>query len=106
MLPPAPQEKILTKQDIEEGLVALSAALRVQGPVLGFQLPIRAVVVGGAIAVLKFYTRTTTHDVDFALDANLIQLADGVTLSGEQGERTLDKFWFNPAMSFYLNAPA
>lgn len=94
------------------GLVALSNALKSHGPSLGLQLPIRAVVAGGAIAVLKFGARISTHDVDFALDANQIelenaiqQLADHVTIqlcAGDQ-DSTLGKFWFNPAMSYYLN---
>lgn len=72
--------------------MALSEALRVQGPELGLQLPIRAVVAGGAVAVLKFGGRTITQDVDFALDANQVDLedaiqriADGITLYNTTG---------------------
>lgn len=92
--------------------MALSEALRVQGPELGLQLPIRAVVAGGAVAVLKFGGRTITQDVDFALDANQVDLedaiqriADGITLynTSDGPEQSLFKYWFNPAMSFYLN---
>lgn len=97
------------------GLVALSDALRIQAPQLGLQLPIRAVVAGGAIAVVKFGTRTSTHDVDFGLGANQIklenliqQIADGVSAPAADGVRAhnLFNFWFNPAFSFYLNGPA
>lgn len=99
------------------GLVALSDALRVRAPQLGLQLPIRAVVAGGVVAVVKFGARTNTHDVDFALNAgqidleNLIQrVADEVSeaphpTDGVQ-EHNLFKYWFNPAMSYYLNGPA
>lgn len=38
--------------------------------------PIRIMVTGGAVSVLKFQSRATTHDVDFLLDPNVDAAAD------------------------------
>ncbi|KAI0645652.1 hypothetical protein C8Q79DRAFT_1010588 [Trametes meyenii] len=62
--------------------------------------PVRAIVAGGA----------STLDVDFAVDAGQAALEDAPTKPAASdrvrrpaGDIDLGHYWFNPAMSFYLN---
>ncbi len=96
------------------GLNALSDAIGENYESLGLTqdaLPIRAMVAGGALAVLKFGTRTSTLDVDFALDApqgaleeSLVKLAATNAVRRVNGpDGDLGHYWFNPAVRFYAH---
>ncbi|EIW63381.1 uncharacterized protein TRAVEDRAFT_56410 [Trametes versicolor FP-101664 SS1] len=107
-------EKRLGKAEIEAGLHALSDAIGTNIASLGLTqdaLPIRAMVAGGALAVLKFNTRASTLDVDFALDASQGALEESlVRLAATDAVRRvndgdLGHYWFNPAVRFYAHMP-
>ncbi|THH20983.1 hypothetical protein EW146_g479 [Bondarzewia mesenterica] len=96
------RKDIFTATELVEGLDMISSELvaAVSSSGLQIDLPLRIMVAGGAVSVLKYKTRETTRDVDFyhpSADVRKILLKLGKSVADAKNWEGAF-YWFNEAL--------
>ncbi|KHN95250.1 uncharacterized protein MAM_06961 [Metarhizium album ARSEF 1941] len=107
-MPTDRQGRMLTKNDIMDGLSELDVAFEA-AELLMSVTPIRFVTIGGMLAVSLFQNRMVTKDIDFLLDPNIdavVEYRDEVlrVIQGVARMRGFNSDWMNDELKIFIQS--